>query len=53
MAAATRGSIAKDSYKLLDISGSESEEEGVHIAPLRPTQPPQRKKRLKRLVVYQ
>lgn len=48
MATATRGNIAKDSYKLLDISGSESEEEGVHIAPLRPTQPPQRKKRLKR-----
>ncbi|KAG0724534.1 putative hemoglobin and hemoglobin-haptoglobin-binding protein 3 [Chionoecetes opilio] len=37
-----------DSYKLLDLSGSDSAGEAVHFVPLRPSLPPQRKKKLKR-----
>ncbi|XP_069194447.1 EF-hand calcium-binding domain-containing protein 14 isoform X1 [Procambarus clarkii] len=37
-----------DSYKLLDLSGSDSENEVIHFAPMPDNPPPQRKKRLKR-----
>lgn len=37
-----------DTYKLLDLSGSDSENEVIHFAPMPDNPPPQRKKRLKR-----
>ncbi|XP_068235284.1 uncharacterized protein [Palaemon carinicauda] len=36
------------SYKLLDLSGSDSENEVLHFSPIPENPPPQRKKRLKR-----
>ena len=41
-----------DSYKLLDLSGSDSDNEVIQFAPVPENPPPQRKKRLKRYELW-